>query len=414
MISKSPLRVRLSNTHVLTGEKATVWAELRVKAPKLDSKAAERSAVPTDIALVLDCSGSMGGGPNSPLDFAGQAAGYVLGQLGPEDRCAVIGYGSEVRTLHALSSEHQAGTSAVRRLPSLGMTAMAAGLEEAARQLAASGPERPKRIFLLSDGHANVGVSDPAGLADLTASLRAQHGITFSTFGVGAGFNEDLMEKIAVAGAGGYHFIEHADAIPAAFTDELRGLLAVTLTDATVRFTVGKQVKAGEVLGPDADEQVIKLGDLPAGAVRRALVELALPKLSAGRPVIDVRLQARTAEGEAVDVSADAQVQVSSDSDVVAAGVNEKVMARVVELQAAAAEAEAAKAAAQGDLERARNLIGQSMQSVEAYAAAAPATANLLAERREALTASVADLADFDASSAKRMKFRSYRSRTSR
>src|SRR6185295_11718885 len=52
------------------------------------------------------------------------------------------------------------------------------------------------RVILLSDGLANVGPSTPEELGRLGASLLGE-GISVTTIGLGLGYNEDLMARLA-------------------------------------------------------------------------------------------------------------------------------------------------------------------------------------------------------------------------
>ena len=87
-----------------------------------------------------------------------------------------------------------------------------------------------KRVLLLTDGLANQGVVDPGELAATAARLRTE-GVTTSTFGVGADFDEELLARLATQGGGHFYFIEQARQIPDFFASELGEALEVTARD---------------------------------------------------------------------------------------------------------------------------------------------------------------------------------------
>jgi len=76
------------------------------------------------------------------------------------------------------------------------------GAEQVASHLAAEGVNR---VLLLTDGLANVGITDPAQLAAHAAQLR-KRGVATSTIGVGEDFDESLLQALADAGGGHFYF----------------------------------------------------------------------------------------------------------------------------------------------------------------------------------------------------------------
>ena len=67
--------------------------------------------------------------------------------------------------------------------------------------------EALRRLILLSDGLANVGPNSPADSARLGTEL-LKEGISVTTVGVGADFNEDLMTQMAEASDSNHCFVE--------------------------------------------------------------------------------------------------------------------------------------------------------------------------------------------------------------
>ena len=76
------------------------------------------------------------------------------------------------------------------------------------------------RTLLLTDGLANVGVTDRFELETHAAELR-RRGVATSTFGVGHDFDEALLEAMATAGGGNFYYIEDARQIADFMTSEL-------------------------------------------------------------------------------------------------------------------------------------------------------------------------------------------------
>jgi len=76
-----------------------------------------------------------------------------------------------------------------------------------------------RRILLLTDGIANVGITEPARLVAL-ARGGAERGVTTTTIGFGEGFDEDLLTAMADAGRGGARYAASPDDAAAVFAEE--------------------------------------------------------------------------------------------------------------------------------------------------------------------------------------------------
>src|SRR5438874_734917 len=80
-------------------------------------------------------------------------------------------------------------------------------------------PSRLDKVFLATDGLANEGVSDRAGLLRIAA--RDFGRATVSTFGIGEDYDEDLLAALAAQGGGRTRFIHSASELEPAMRAEL-------------------------------------------------------------------------------------------------------------------------------------------------------------------------------------------------
>jgi Ca-activated chloride channel family protein len=87
-----------------------------------------------------------------------------------------------------------------------------------------AGRDAACHVVLLSDGPANAGLTDPARICEQVAAL-AGAGVTTTTVGLGADFNEDLMTAMAKAGQASAHYGERAVDLAETFEAEI-GLLS--------------------------------------------------------------------------------------------------------------------------------------------------------------------------------------------
>lgn len=162
------------------------------------------SRPPADVAVVLDRSGSMGG---TKIAMARAAVDNAVRLLQPHDHLTVVCYDDHVETvLPRSAATRDAKALALDRLAGIearGATNLEGGWRRAASELrdgvsvAPAGVEPAgtggaTRVLLLTDGLANRGVTDRTELVGFARQLRDE-GISTSTFGVGADFDETLQ-----------------------------------------------------------------------------------------------------------------------------------------------------------------------------------------------------------------------------
>jgi Ca-activated chloride channel family protein len=188
---------------------------------------------PLDLALVLDRSGSMSG---RKLAAATKAAGMLVRRLRAEDVIAVVAYDDQVVTV-AEPATGAAQPDLARRIEAIragGSTNLSGGWLRGRELVARTRTDGAvRRVLLLTDGLANVGITDPASLVGLCAVARTE-GITTTTIGVGEDYDETLLAAMADAGGGHTYFIESPDQAPAIFTEEIGDLLAVSAQNLRV------------------------------------------------------------------------------------------------------------------------------------------------------------------------------------
>jgi Ca-activated chloride channel family protein len=237
------LSARLSQSKVLQGGDGRVTLCLGLTAPAWPD--AQPQALPVDLVLVLDRSGSMSG---PKIEYARRAAAALLAHLGTQDRLAVVAYADGVEHLSGLVPVSEPFRARCRQaldaMQPGGATNLGAGLKAGLDLLyAARRRTAAARLVLISDGLANRGVTDPLALGQM-ASLAREGGFTVSTVGVGDEFNETLMAAIADRGAGRYTWLENPEAFADVFLAELQRVRTTVFADLSVRVTLsaGMQV----------------------------------------------------------------------------------------------------------------------------------------------------------------------------
>ena len=79
-------------------------------------------------------------------------------------------------------------------------------------------PFFPVPVILLTDGIANVGVTEPERIAS-DSKRENSEGVDLSTIGVGTDFNRELLAKLAKSGRGQFHFVADEKDIDKVFVD---------------------------------------------------------------------------------------------------------------------------------------------------------------------------------------------------
>jgi Ca-activated chloride channel family protein len=253
---------------------------------ELAAPAADRSRTrpPGTLQVVLDRSGSMAGGA---LESAKAALIDLVGRLEPTDHFGLVAFDDEVQI--AVPAAPLADKDVVRSLIGTiqpgGTTNLSGGylrgLQEARRVAGAGGAT----LVLLSDGHANVGLTDADKLGAVAADARG-HRVTTSTIGLGLGYDETLLAALARGGAGNTHFAEEGDTAAAALASEVDGLLeqVVQAASLTVRPTGAVESIALfndlPTVGVE-DGFMVELGDFVSGEQRKLLLEIEVPAMAA-------------------------------------------------------------------------------------------------------------------------------------
>ncbi len=345
---------------------------------------AQRERRPLNLALVLDRSGSMGG---EKLSLVKNAALHLVQQLSPRDRVAIVTYDDEIMVL-------EPGTQVTPdALPSLSMMLAAiqawggtnleggwrAGVQAVAEGMEAM-PGALHRVLLLTDGLANIGITDTNVLASLAKGV-ASIGVVTSTFGVGTDYDEQLLNVMAEAGSGNDYFIATPDAIRATFQAELTELMGVVAEGVTVSITLPAALGATLVnpqleLTTAGETHTVPVGFVGAGETRHLVFRISAPPAPVGT-IYDIAALARwTKPAQGNTVTAAYRWTVAADAGADDPAVQEAVIAQ----QAARARWEAYRQEKAGDHRGAVQTLNAAANDL--MNAPAPLAASYIAEFR--------------------------------
>jgi Ca-activated chloride channel family protein len=354
---------------------------LRVQVIAPDSASKGNTRLPLNLALVIDRSGSMAG---SKLDKAKEAAIFCLRNLTGADRAAVVAYDDEVRVVAAsqvLTPEAKNKMIGdVRTIHSGGSTNLGGGWLSGAQEVARHQHEANylNRTILLSDGLANVGITDPDELAHHAAELR-QRSVSTTTMGIGADFNEDLLEQMAIKGGGHIYFIEDARQIPDFLHRELGEVLSTIARRVTLELEVpaGVEARLLNTFEVDRTGQTLcaRLDDMIAGEVRSLVFKLTAGAGPVGNKVpLALRLGYTDVDtGAVLSVRSDEAVLVYADpAECAAEAPNTGVLEDAALLEVAVARAEALRLDAAGQYAQSAATLTRAAAYLAAAAPASP------------------------------------------
>jgi uncharacterized protein YegL len=231
---------------------------------------------PVNLALVIDTSGSMTG--DSKLTMVKASLQSLVSNLRSSDVVSVVAFDDEARIVLPAGAlgDGRAYRRAIDGLQPGGSTNLNAGLmlgyQEAQRNFKSNSTNR---VILLTDGIANVGVSDPIRIAENSSGFN-ERGIDLSTIGVGRDLDNNLLRTLAKRGRGLYHFVADPRDIAKVFIDEAQSLMSAVARH--VRVEIMSDSRGGErIFGYEprrsGERITINMDDLNSGATELVMLE---------------------------------------------------------------------------------------------------------------------------------------------
>lgn len=332
------LRSAISNGYLPAGAKRDLYATIDINATKFSSN----SRPPLNIAVVMDRSGSMSG---EKIEKARAAARQLVTVLNENDRVAVISYGSDVTVDFPSAPVSEMNRprllQAINRVKVGGGTNLSGGFQRGYAELSKwNNGKTVNRVILMSDGHANIGIThSPALIALSTKALKSRVSVT--TMGVGLDYNEELMTQMANQGAGNYYFVDRANQIISFFDAELKGLSTTVASNASVVLDLDEGVTLSQLHGfphrISGNKVYISLAEFYSEQKKSILLKLsANANIQGDKPIYKVSLSYddlvnKKPENQNLKLKS----VVTNDASKVASKVNVDVISRVQQVEVA-------------------------------------------------------------------------------
>ena len=345
---------------------------------------------PLNLAIVIDRSGSMEG---PKLREAKRCVVDLIQRMHSEDQVGLVQYDDQVDTVLPLTPVDQVSgiiDSLVQGITANGGTDLHAGWLRGGEMLAPkAGNQSTCHTILLSDGQTNRGLTNTARICEQVSAL-AGAGVTTTTVGLGADFNEELMTAIAQAGHGSAHYGERAIDLAETFEAEI-GLLS-QLQWRNVEMSISGESTHIEILntyqhaGEGWRMPSVALGS-ECWALFRMPMREAIRLQAENGSALKVNVQAVDARGEKFSFEGHLQSLPIVAHDVYFAELgHELVERRINELNAARLQMEIRDAALRGDWLQVEQLLNrlETIGRNEPWVAASIAfTRQLMSERDE-------------------------------
>ncbi len=293
---EAALRLEAETARSIYSSYATsaLYVEARIAAP---ATATQDATVVRNVAFVLDASGSMAGEPAQALR---QALSVALGTLAPGDFVSVVVFGSEAATLQPAVGREELVTvdELLAKIEPAGGAALYDALNQGAAQLRRNAANATlNHLVLVTDGPATKGPRERSDFVKLVEAFGGE-GITVSTIGLGAEFEEDLLAEMARIGRGGFRFAPAPGELAGALLADLATLRPPVASEVVLTIDFSYNCEDVEAVGwtpATVDDRTVtyRFPAVAAGQMHKVLAGARLSPGSPGSTVATVRLHWR-------------------------------------------------------------------------------------------------------------------------
>lgn len=237
------------------GEGATGGYTLALAVHGRDVSREDRRALV--LTLVLDVSGSMR--DEGKMEFLQDGLRKMVGQLKSGDVVSVVSFNQNAEKLLERFVVRDGNTARLRqvidRLRPGGSTDLYAGLTTGYELAeAALDGEKNNRVILITDALTNTGTTDERLISEVGKRFD-RHGIRLSGVGVGADFNDSLLDRLTERGKGAYVFVGSAGVVDRVFGEGFVSLVETIAADVRFRLDLPASLAIERFYGEEASTE---------------------------------------------------------------------------------------------------------------------------------------------------------------
>lgn len=185
--------------------------------------------------------------------------------------------------------------------------------------------ESLNRVIMLTDGQANVGKQNPDDICTDVANVASKN-VSTSTFGVGQGFNEMLLESMSDSGLGNFYYIGEDGNFDVLFNEEFTGLSNICATSVKLNISLNKELKQKVLTEIKDTEGLYKIQDITTTSKIPVLFKLETESLSLGEHNLGmVSISFKDVDGNNQKITKEIKIEVTTEGEWEALDENQEV-----------------------------------------------------------------------------------------
>ena len=216
-------------------------------ATQIKAQAVEQQRQPVHLIALIDTSGSME--IDDKLQNVNTSLTFLLDHMTSNDYLSLITFDTDAHTHFSQKKMTVDGKTEVEHIMASlnpdGSTNMSSAILQA-NEVLLNNPAVKECVIFLTDGQANVGVTEPTGLISLLESTMAIHPtLSYTTIGYGIDHNTELLRVLATEGGGSYNVVNSLENTAVVFGDILGGLLTCVAQNVKLIYPSGTETYTG-------------------------------------------------------------------------------------------------------------------------------------------------------------------------
>lgn len=270
--------------------------------------------------------------PKSKLDLAKEATINFIENLNEGDICSIISFDNTV-SLDAVSvkitnSSKEKLKNIVKAIHTGGSTNLHGGWLEGVKSVAKNlKKENLNRVILLTDGHANVGITDINTFSKDVEKISAQ-GIQTTTIGFGQDFNEDYLMTIANCGNGNAYYADKKEGSDSNLNDiltyELAGLSNICAKEIEIVIKGNKVKNIVNLNNIEMKNNILKINNISLNQELNILYEFDFVNKNMKDDLIEIEIKYKEDNNEVV-FSCKEKVKYINTKEYEEVSINEEV-----------------------------------------------------------------------------------------